>query len=173
MNVSDISRILASLKRPALAIIVAYPAGSMPARNAQADPEPSLVDGFRQAVTTSAAPAAIGPYSQAIIWRDLVFVSGQIAIDPQNGRLVAGGIREETQQVMKNLAAVLAAAGCGFEDVLQVHVFLSNLDDFAGMNEVYGRHFKVPPARATIQAGRLPRDARVEIALIAGRHPRR
>ena len=117
---------------------------------------------------TEQAPRAIGPYSQAVVAGGLVFASGQIPLDPQTGEFVAGGIREQTEQVLRNLGAVLAAAGSSFARVVKTTVYLADMNDFAAMNEVYGRYFQTePPARATVQAARLPRDARVEIDLIA------
>jgi len=122
----------------------------------------------RVKIQTEHAPAAIGPYSQAIKTGDFVFASGQIPIDPQTGEFVAGGIREQTDRVLKNLAAVLEAAGTGLDQVVKTTVFLADMGDFAAMNEVYGRFFTdVPPARATVAAAGLPRDARVEIEAIA------
>ncbi len=122
----------------------------------------------RQALTTSDAPAAIGPYSQAISAGDFLFASGQIPLDPATGQLVEGGIAEQTHRVFKNLAAILAAAGIGFEKVVKTNVYLSDMTDFAAMNEIYGTYFPVPaPARATIQAARLPRDVKVEIDFVA------
>jgi 2-iminobutanoate/2-iminopropanoate deaminase len=123
----------------------------------------------KQIIKTSDAPAAIGPYSQAVRTGDFVFASGQIPIDPRTGEFVPGGIAEQTEQVLRNLSAVLKAAGCGLEDVVKTTVFLADMNDFAAMNEVYGRYFSegAPPARATVQAARLPRDARVEIEVIA------
>lgn len=122
----------------------------------------------RQTVATDAAPRAIGPYSQAIEAGGLVFTSGQIPTDPKTGEFVAGGISEQTEQVLKNLSEVLKAAGCGLADVVKTTVFLADMNDFAAMNEAYGRYFKSdPPARSTVQAARLPRDARVEIDVIA------
>jgi 2-iminobutanoate/2-iminopropanoate deaminase len=122
----------------------------------------------REIVATEAAPQAIGPYSQAIQIGDFVFTSGQIPIDPQTGVFVEGGIAEQTEQVLRNLTEVLRAAGTGLEAVVKTTVFLADMDDFAAMNEVYGRYFsKEPPARSTVQAARLPRDARVEIDVIA------
>lgn len=123
---------------------------------------------MREIVATEAAPQAIGPYSQAIILGDFVFTSGQIPIDPQTGVFVEGGIAEQTEQVLRNLAEVLRAAGTGLEAVVKTTVFLADMNDFAAMNEVYGRYFSnEPPARSTVQATRLPRDARVEIDVIA------
>jgi len=119
-------------------------------------------------IATDRAPRAIGPYSQAVRAGNLVFASGQIPIDPATGEFVAGGIAEQTEQVLRNLTAVFSAAGLGLNQVVKTTVFLANMDDFTAMNEVYGRFFGAePPARATIQAARLPRDARVEIEAIA------
>ena len=123
---------------------------------------------MREIVATEAAPQAIGPYSQAIQVGDLVFTSGQIPIDPATGVFVEGGIAEQTEQVLRNLAEVLKAAGTSLEAVVKTTVYLADMDDFAAMNEVYGRYFSnEPPARSTVQAARLPRDARVEIDVIA------
>ena len=123
---------------------------------------------MREIITTEAAPQAIGPYSQAISLGDFVFTSGQIPIDPKTGAFVEGGIAEQTEQVLRNLAEVLRAAGTNLEGVLKTTVFLADMNDFALMNEVYGRYFSnEPPARSTVQAARLPRDARVEIDAIA------
>lgn len=123
---------------------------------------------MREIIQTEHAPAAIGPYSQAIKVNGLVFASGQIPIDPASGQFVEGGIKEQTEQVLKNLAAVLEAAGSGLNRVVKTTVFLADMQEFATMNEVYGKFFKdEPPARATVEAARLPRDARVEIEAIA------
>ena len=125
---------------------------------------------MREIVATEAAPQAIGPYSQAVTLGDFVFTSGQIPIDPQTGVFVEGGIAEQTEQVLRNLAEVLRAAGTSLEAVVKTTVFLADMNDFAAMNEVYGRYFSdEPPARSTVQAARLPRDARVEIDAIAVR----
>jgi 2-iminobutanoate/2-iminopropanoate deaminase len=122
----------------------------------------------REIIETAGAPKAIGPYSQAIRANGMVFASGQIPIDPQTGEFVAGGVAEQTEQVLRNLSAVLEASGANFEQVVKTTVFLADMNDFAAMNEVYGRYFKSePPARATVEAARLPRDARVEIECIA------
>jgi len=119
-------------------------------------------------VQTESAPAAIGPYSQAIRANGFVYVSGQIPIDPQTGEFVAGGVREQTEQVLKNLSAVLNAAGSGLEHVVKTTVFLADMKEFAAMNEVYAKFFAIePPARATVAAAGLPRDARVEIEAVA------
>ena len=123
---------------------------------------------MKDKVQTVNAPAAIGPYSQAIKAGGLIFASGQIPIDPKTGQFVGGGIEEQTEQVLKNLSAVLVAAGSSMEKVIKTTVFLASMEDFAAMNEVYGKFFgDVPPARATVEAARLPRDARVEIEAIA------
>jgi 2-iminobutanoate/2-iminopropanoate deaminase len=122
----------------------------------------------REIVKTEGAPAAIGPYSQAVRAGGFVFASGQIPLDPSTGQFVEGGVREQTEQVLRNLAAVLEAAGTGLDRVVKTTVFLADMDDFAAMNEVYGQYFAAdPPARATVQAARLPRDARVEIEVVA------
>ena len=123
---------------------------------------------MKQIVKTESAPKAIGPYSQAVRAGDLLFASGQIPIDPETGEFVVGGIAEETEQVLKNIKAVLESAGTDLAHVVKTTVFLADMDDFAAMNEVYGRFFREnPPARATVQAARLPRDARVEIEVVA------
>jgi len=119
-------------------------------------------------VQTESAPAAIGPYSQAICANGFVYVSGQIPIDPQTGEFVDGGVREQTEQVLKNLSAVLKAAGSGLEQVVKTTVFLADMNEFAAMNEVYSKFFaSQPPARATVAAAGLPRGARVEIEAVA------
>ena len=123
---------------------------------------------MKMRIQTDQAPQAIGPYSQAVKANGLVFVSGQIPIDPRTGQFVAGGIAEQTEQVLKNLAALLEASGSSLDQVLKTTVFLADMDEFAAMNEIYGRFFtEEPPARATVQASRLPRDARIEIEAIA------
>jgi 2-iminobutanoate/2-iminopropanoate deaminase len=123
---------------------------------------------MREAVSTPSAPAAIGPYSQAVRAGSLLFVSGQIPLDPETGVIVEGDVAMQTHRVFRNLAAILEAAGSSFDRVLRVGVFLADMNDFAAMNEVYGTYFTSPaPARATIQAARLPRDARIEIDVIA------
>lgn len=123
---------------------------------------------MKNIIATDRAPRAIGPYSQAVRAGNLVFASGQIPIDPATGQFVPGGIAEQTEQVLRNLTAVFAAAGVGMDQVIKTTVFLADMDDFGAMNEVYGRFFaEEPPARATVQAARLPRDARVEIEAIA------
>ncbi len=123
---------------------------------------------MKQIIETKNAPQAIGPYSQAVSAGGFVFASGQIPIDPQTGEFVTGGVAEQTEQVLRNLAAVLEAAGSSFDKVVKTTVFLADMTDFAAMNEVYARHFKgEPPARATVAAAGLPRGARVEIEAIA------
>jgi 2-iminobutanoate/2-iminopropanoate deaminase len=123
---------------------------------------------MRDAVSTPAAPAAIGPYSQAVRAGSLLFVSGQIAIDPQSGTMVEGDVAVQTHRVFRNLAAILEAAGSSLDRVVRTTVYLADMNDFSVMNDVYGTYFSSPaPARATIQAARLPKDARVEIDVIA------
>jgi len=118
----------------------------------------------KQGVSTEAAPAAIGPYSQAIRSGDLVFLSGQIPLDPATGELVSGGIEEQTRRVMTNLGAVLTAAGASFENVVKTTIYLADLGDFGAVNGVYASYFGQPaPARATVQVAALPKGARVEI----------
>jgi 2-iminobutanoate/2-iminopropanoate deaminase len=122
----------------------------------------------RQAISAPDAPAAIGPYSPAIKAGNFLFISGQVPIDPASGRLIDGDVAAQTDQVMRNLGALLKAAGAGFEHVVRTTVFLADMNDFAAMNEVYGKYVvDPPPARATVQVARLPKDARVEIDLIA------
>lgn len=122
----------------------------------------------REAVSSSSAPRAIGPYSQAIRAGSLLFLSGQIPLDPATGEMVPGDIAAQTHRVFQNLAAILEAAGASFDNVVRTTVYLADMNDFPVMNEVYGTYFSSPaPARATIQAARLPKDARVEIDLIA------
>lgn len=122
----------------------------------------------KRIITTSGAPAAIGPYSQAVRAGDFIFVSGQIPLDPANGTIVAGDAAAQTRRVMENLQAVLHAAGCSFAQVARATVYLTNLEDFSRVNEVYGSYFPAdPPARATVQVAALPRGASVEIDVIA------
>lgn len=121
-----------------------------------------------QAISTSDAPAAIGPYSQAIRTGDLVFLSGQIPLDPKSGQLVEGSITAQTERVLDNLAAVLRASGCSLADVVKTTIFLVDLADFQAVNESYAKRFSsTPPARATVQVSALPKGARVEIEAIA------
>ena len=123
---------------------------------------------MRDATRTTSAPAAIGPYSQAIKAGGFVFVSGQIPLDPATGRMVDGDIAAQTHRVFTNLREILTAAGSSLDSVVRSTVYLADMGDFAAMNEVYGSYFTAPaPARSTIQAGRLPKDARVEIDVIA------
>ena len=127
----------------------------------------------REAVHTTAAPAAIGPYAQAVAAGQYLFASGQIPIDPATGQLVEGGIEEQTRQVMANVAAVLAAAGLAFADVVKTTIFLTDMNDFAALNAVYGESFEggPVPARSTVAVAALPRGAAVEIEVIALRRP--
>jgi 2-iminobutanoate/2-iminopropanoate deaminase len=123
---------------------------------------------MRQAVASEQAPRAIGPYSQAIRAGSLLFVSGQIPIDPATGAMVEGDISAQTRRVFANLEAILAAAGASFDHVVRATVYLADMNDFGTVNEIYGSYFSSPaPARATVQAARLPKDARVEIDVIA------
>ena len=118
--------------------------------------------------STDRAPKAIGPYSQAVVSNGFAFLSGQIALDPATNQLIEGGVGAQTERVLENLKAVLEASGSSLTQVVKTTVFLKNMDDFAGMNEVYGRYFpENPPARATVEAARLPRDVRVEIECVA------
>lgn len=125
----------------------------------------------KKAVSTTSAPAAIGPYSQAVRVGDFLYTSGQVALDPATGTLVEGGIEAQTKRVIENLNAVLEAAEIGLETVVKTTVFLKNMGDFAAMNAVYGHYFApegvVPPARSTVEVARLPKDALVEIEVIA------
>ena len=123
---------------------------------------------MKQIISTGSAPKAIGPYSQAVSWNGLVFLSGQIPLDPATGQLVEGGIAEQTVRVLDNIKAVLEASGSSLDKVLKTTVFLKNMGDFPQMNEVYGRYFPADaPARSTVEAARLPRDVQVEIDCIA------
>jgi 2-iminobutanoate/2-iminopropanoate deaminase len=124
----------------------------------------------RQAVFSASAPQPIGPYSAALEAGPLLFISGQVPIDPATGELVGGDIRAQTRRVLANVGALLEAAGLAFGHVVRTTVFLADMGDFAAMNEVYAEHFTPPyPARSTVQAARLPRDARIEIDVIAVR----
>ena len=125
-------------------------------------------DEEKKVIVTTNAPAAIGPYSQAVYIDDVLYLAGQIALDPATGQLVAGGIEAQTQRVMQNLGAVLEASGFSFDDVVQVQVYLSDLNNYAAMNVVYAEYFEDdPPARAVVEAARIPRDALVEIMMVA------
>jgi 2-iminobutanoate/2-iminopropanoate deaminase len=131
---------------------------------------PALQQAGRQVVETAAAPAAIGPYSQAIRAGNTLYVAGQIPLDPATGALVPGDIRDQARQTIRNVEAVLHAAGFSLADVVQVQVYLADLDDFAAFNEVYATFFpRSPPARAVVQVARIPRDALVEIMATAAR----
>jgi 2-iminobutanoate/2-iminopropanoate deaminase len=125
----------------------------------------------KQAVSTKAAPAAIGPYAQAVRIGQFLYTSGQVALDPASGALVPGGIAEQTVRVLENLKAVLAAGSASLAQVVKTTVFLKNMGDFAAMNEIYARYFAadgvVPPARSTVEVARLPKDALIEIEVIA------
>jgi len=122
----------------------------------------------REVISAPDAPKAMGAYSPAIKAGNLLFVSGQIPIDPASGALIDGDITVQTEQVMRNLGALLRAAGAGFEHVVRTTVFLADMGDFAAMNEVYSRHIAAPPpARATVQVARLPRDVKIEVDAIA------
>ena len=123
---------------------------------------------MKDRVQTDNAPKAIGPYSQAIKAKGFVFASGQIPLDPATMQVIEGGVREQTERVMKNLKAVLEASGSSLDRIVKTTVFLADLGDFADMNEIYGRFFgDMPPARSTVEVARLPRDVRVEIDAIA------
>ncbi len=123
---------------------------------------------MKRTVTTDRAPAAIGPYSQAVVAGGLVFCSGQIPLDPATGEMVPGGIEEQTRRVLENLGAVLQAAGSGLDRVVKTTVFLADMGDFGAMNRVYAEFFgDDPPARAAVEAAALPRGARVEIEAVA------
>jgi len=128
-------------------------------------------DSHKTAVSTQHAPAAIGPYSQAIRFGDLLYTSGQIALDPATGQLVPGAIAEQTTRVLENLKAILAAAGTDLAHVIKTVVFLKDMNDFAAMNAIYREYLApkgiTPPARSTVEVARLPKDALVEIELIA------
>jgi 2-iminobutanoate/2-iminopropanoate deaminase len=122
----------------------------------------------RRAISTTGAPAAVGPYSQAIAIDGLLFTAGQAALEPMTGALVEGGIEPETERVMANLTAVLDAAGCGWDDVVKTTVFLVDIADFATVNAIYGRFMtEPPPARSTVGVASLPKGARVEIEVVA------
>ncbi|HZP17290.1 MAG TPA: RidA family protein [Terriglobales bacterium] len=123
---------------------------------------------MRETISTPNAPKAIGPYSQAVRADGFVFVSGQVAIDPATQQVISGDVAAQTDRVLKNLAAILESAGTGLHKVVRSTVFLKNMNDFAAMNEVYGRYFtSAPPARSTVEVARLPKDVLVEIDVIA------
>lgn len=124
----------------------------------------------RHAISTTGAPGAIGPYSQAIASNDLVFCSGQVGLDPTSGELVEGGVEAQAERALRNLASVLDAAGCSFADVVKTTIFLADVNDFAAVNAIYARFMPdPPPARSTVGVGALPKGARVEIEAIARR----
>jgi len=123
---------------------------------------------MKKIIQAADAPQAIGPYSQAVEANGFVFVSGQIPLDPKTGNFVTGDIRVQTRRVMDNGKAILAAAGCAMSDVVKTTIYLKSISDFAGVNEVYGSYFMTePPARATVEVSRLPKDAAVEIDFVA------
>jgi len=122
----------------------------------------------KEVVATKQAPAAIGPYSQAIKANGFVFTAGQIALDPASGNIVEGDVRQQTERVCQNLKAILEAAGTSFDKVVKTTVFLKNMSDFAAMNEVYGKYFTQPaPARSTVEVAALPKNVLVEIDVVA------
>ena len=123
---------------------------------------------MKEIVTTDRGPKAIGPYSQAVKANGFIFVSGQIAIDPATQQLIQGDIQQQTERVMENLKGIVMAAGSTMDKVVRTTVFLADMNEFAAMNEIYGKYFPAaPPARATVQVARLPRDVRVEIDVVA------
>ena len=123
---------------------------------------------MREVIATNDGPKAIGPYSQAIKANGLVFLSGQICLDPQTQQLINGDVSAQTERVLQNIAAILTAAGSSLSQVVKTTVFLKSLNDFVAMNEVYGRHFPAdPPARSTVEVARLPKDVLVEVDVIA------
>jgi 2-iminobutanoate/2-iminopropanoate deaminase len=125
---------------------------------------------MKKIIKTESAPQAIGPYSQAVEANGFVFVSGQIPIDPKTGNIIAGDIREQTKRVMENGKAILTAAGCEMDGVVKTTIYLKNIGDFAAVNEVYGSYFPTePPARATVEVSRLPKDVAVEMDFIAAK----
>ena len=127
-----------------------------------------MADSSKTAVQADAAPKALGPYSQAIVAGGVVYCAGQIPIDPATGQVVTGGIGEQTRQVLKNLRAVLQAAGSDLDRAVKTTVFLKSMDSFAAMNQVYAQYFgSTPPARTTVEVARLPRDVLIEIEVVA------
>lgn len=125
---------------------------------------------MKRIIQTTEAPAAIGPYSQAVLAGNTLYCSGQIPLNPHTGEMITGSIQDQTHQVLNNLKAVLTAAGMGMEDVVKVSIFLKDLNDYAAVNEVYASYFTSnPPAREAVEVARLPKDARIEISLIAVR----
>jgi 2-iminobutanoate/2-iminopropanoate deaminase len=127
---------------------------------------------MKKIISTTDAPAAVGPYSQAIRIGSFVFCSGQIPLDPKSGQMVEGDIKAQTQRVMDNITAVLRAEGLTFEHIVKTTIFLTNLGDFQAVNELYGSYFKSdPPARSTVQVAALPKGANIEIEVIAAANP--
>ena len=124
---------------------------------------------MKKAILTKKAPLPIGPYNQAINYENMLFVSGQIPLDPISNELVNSGIKDETNQVMKNIEAILEKAGMNFDDIVKTSIFLKDMDNFKIVNETYGNYFKnvIPPARETVQVSKLPLDVNVEISCIA------
>ena len=118
-------------------------------------------------ISTEKAPAAIGPYSQAVIANKMLFASGQIPINPETGKVEATGIEEQTEQVMKNIGAILIAANCGYEDVVKTTCFLANMEDFAAFNAIYEKYFSQKPARSCVAVKQLPKDVLCEVEVIA------
>lgn len=124
---------------------------------------------MKNVVTTDRGPKPIGPYSQAIKTNGFIFLAGQVALDPKSGELVGSEIRQQTERALENIKGILEAAGVNLHHVIKTTVFLKDMNDFAGMNEIYARYFAAaPPARSTVQVSRLPKDALVEIEVIAG-----
>ena len=124
---------------------------------------------MKNVVTTDRGPKPIGPYSQAIKANGFIFLAGQVALDPKSGELVGSDIRQQTERALENIKGILEAAGVNLHHVIKTTVFLKDMNDFAGMNEIYARYFSAaPPARSTVQVSRLPKDALVEIEVIAG-----
>lgn len=147
----------------ALAAACASPTPNQPAGDESTAP-------VKEVIVTEMAPAAIGPYSQAVKVGNTVWLAGQIGLDPVSGALVEGGLEAETRQVMANIEAVLKASGMEFKDVVQSQVFLADMNDYQRFNQLYAEYFSLtPPARAVVQAARLPRDARVEVMVVAAR----
>ena len=124
---------------------------------------------MKEIISTGKAPAPIGPYNQAVLSNGTLFISGQIAIDPETGTIISGAIAAETDQVMKNLKAILAAAGMDFENVVKTSIFIADMNDFAAINKVYGSYFDeaTAPARETVEVACLPKNVNVEISMIA------
>jgi|SRR5687767_10057715 len=153
-----------------IAVVLLFSASVVSAQTPAGKAAPKTQRGTlsRRVIKTDKAPQGIGVYSQAIVYGDLVFTSGQIGMNAATGQMVEGGFPEQAEQVLRNLAAVLEAAGSDMSQVLKTTVFLADMDDFNAMNEIYRRHFKEnPPARSTVQVARLPRNARIEIEAIA------